>query len=73
MMKPCPRGGAFDFENSQIPTLPHLIGGGGGGCVVGTNIDRCINVASPSYTNHGGWTRHMYGGSTLSLSHQAVQ
>ena len=24
-MKPCPRGGAFDFENSQIPTLPHLI------------------------------------------------
>ena len=24
-MKPCPGGGAFDFENSQIPTLPHLI------------------------------------------------
>ena len=25
MMKPCPRGGAFDFEISQIPILPHLI------------------------------------------------
>ena len=24
-MKPCPGGGAFDFENSQISTLPHLI------------------------------------------------
>ena len=33
MMKPYPRGGEFDYENSQIPTLPHLIpsrGGGGG-------------------------------------------
>ena len=32
MTKPCPRGGdgAFDFEISQIPTLPHLIPSRGG-------------------------------------------
>ena len=24
-MKPCPRCGEFDFKNSQIPTLSHLI------------------------------------------------
>ena len=37
-MKPCPRGGAFDFENSQILTSSRLGGGG-------TNIDRCIIYA----------------------------
>ena len=33
-MKPCPRGEAFDFKNSQIPTLPQG----------GTNIGRCIRA-----------------------------
>ena len=33
-MKPFPRGGAFDFGNSQIPTLPHLIPSRGGGLIL---------------------------------------
>ena len=44
-MKPCPGGGAFnfDFENSQIPTS--FCPGGAGV----TNIDRCIMDLLPGY------------------------
>ena len=46
-MKPCPVvAGAFDFENSQILTLPHLILSGGGELIL---IGTCIMISNSGY------------------------
>ena len=58
-MKPCPRGGAFDFEISQIPTLPHLIPsrpGGGGGLILIGALNSMYRVRSVVVWLHSTYT-----------------